>query len=135
MSCSAWLIRSAARNLGLADLSAIIRISLGPAIISISTVPYKSFLAVATKILPGPTILSTLGTLSVPYAIAATACAPPIRKILSTPASLAAARIFGFGLPFFIGGVHITISSTPAILAGIAFISTDDGYAAVPPGT
>ena len=85
--------------------------------------------------LPGPTILSTFGTDSVPYARAATACAPPIRKILSTPATFAAAMIFGFGVPSFCGGVHIIISSTPAILAGTAFIRTDDGYAAVPPGT
>ena len=29
----------------------------------------------------------------------------------------------------------MTSSSTPAIFAGIAFISTEEGYAAVPPGT
>ena len=33
------------------------------------------------------------------------------------------------------GGDTITISATPATLAGIAFISTDDGYAPSPPGT
>ena len=39
LSCSAWDIRSAARNLGSAESSATISISLGPAIISISTLP------------------------------------------------------------------------------------------------
>ena len=43
--------------------------------------------------------------------------------------------IFGLGVPSFCGGVHITISCTPAIFAGMAFISTEEGYAAVPPGT
>ena len=38
-------------------------------------------------------------------------------------------------VPSFSGGVTITISLTPAIFAGIAFISTEEGYAAVPPGT
>ena len=66
LSCSAWLIRSAARNLGSAVSSATIKISLGPAIISMSTTPYSCFFAVATKMFPGPTILSTLGTLWVP---------------------------------------------------------------------
>lgn len=32
-------------------------------------------------------------------------------------------------------GVTMTSSCTPATLAGMAFISTDDGYAALPPGT
>ena len=36
-----------------------------------------NILASATYILPGPTILSTLGIDSVPYASAAIACAPP----------------------------------------------------------
>ncbi len=35
--------------------------------------------------LPGPTILSTRGTVSVPYAIAAIACAPPIVKTMDRP--------------------------------------------------
>ena len=65
-SCSAWLIRSAAKKEASAVESATMRISLGPATISISTTPYSSFLAVATKILPGPTILSTLGIRWVP---------------------------------------------------------------------
>ena len=32
-------------------------------------------------------------------------------------------------------GLTITTSSTPATLAGIAFMSTEEGYAALPPGT
>ncbi|GBE36273.1 hypothetical protein BMS3Bbin07_00417 [bacterium BMS3Bbin07] len=47
-SCSAWLKRSEATNSGGAVLSAIIRTSLGPAIISISTSPKTIRLAVAT---------------------------------------------------------------------------------------
>ena len=46
--------------------SATIRISLGPAIISMATVPKTCFFASATKAFPGPTILSTRGTDSVP---------------------------------------------------------------------
>ena len=34
-----------------------------------------------------------------------------------------------------LGGVVIIILSTPATLAGMIFIRTDDGYAALPPGT
>ena len=41
------------------------------------TYPNTAFFARATKILPGPTILSTLAILSVPKARAAMACAPP----------------------------------------------------------
>ena len=71
-------------------MSATIKISLGPASISISQWPYTAFLARVTKILPGPVILSTRGIVSVPKAMAAIAWAPPILKILDTPASLAA---------------------------------------------
>ena len=84
-------------------------------------------MARATKILPGPVILSTLGTLSVPKAMAAIACAPPTLYISVTPAILAAARVPGFTLPSFLGGVHMMIRSTPATLAGITFIKTLDG--------
>ena len=66
MSCSAWLSRSAATHAGLQPPSATTKISLGPAIMSISTSPKTLRLAVATKMLPGPTILSTRGTLWVP---------------------------------------------------------------------
>ena len=83
---------------------------------------------------PGPTILSTAGTVSVPYASAATACAPPTRNTLSTPATAAAASTVKFDFPSGVGAT-MTISGTPATFAGTAFISTEDGYAAVPPGT
>ena len=38
-------------------------------------------------------------------------------------------------VPSLFGGVTITIFSTPATFAGTIFISTEDGYAAFPPGT
>ena len=44
-------------------------------------------------------------------------------------------KISGFALPSLVGGVTIIISFTPAIFAGTAFIRTEEGYAAVPPGT
>ena len=50
---------------------------------SMFTSPKTMRLAVATKIFPGPTILSTLGIVRVPNARAATAWAPPTRKIRS----------------------------------------------------
>ena len=76
-SCSAWDNKSAASSLGLALASAKIPISEGPATMSIATWPKTCFFAVATKIFPGPTILSTAGIVSVPYAKAAIPCAPP----------------------------------------------------------
>ncbi len=84
---------------------------------------------------PGPTILSTLGMLFVPYARAAIACAPPTLYISVTPASFAATRVIGYTLPSALQGVVITILGTPATCAGITFIRTVDGYAALPPGT
>ena len=83
-----------------------------------------------TNTLPGPHILSTCGTLSVPNAIAAIACAPPMPNSRSTPAASAAASVTGDG-----SGVQTTTSDTPATFAGIADISTVEGYAAEPPGT
>ncbi len=41
------------------------------------TSPITSFFAAVTYALPGPVILSTRGMVAVPYASAATACAPP----------------------------------------------------------
>ncbi len=70
----------------------------------------------------------------VPYASAATACAPPTVKTRSTPLRWAAASTISFSFPSG-AGTTMTISGTSATLAGIAFISTDDGYAALPPGT
>jgi len=48
---------------------------------------------------PGPYIASTLGTLSVPKASAATRATPFPFKTISTPAILAAARVDGSTLP------------------------------------
>ena len=106
--------------------------SVGPATMSIPTCPTTWRLASATHRLPGPTILSTLGTVAVPNASAPTACAPPIRKIRVTPDRAHAARTVSV-TP--LGGTTATISRTPATIAGTAFITTDDGYEAFPPGT
>ncbi len=81
---------SEAMTEGLAVLSAIMRISLGPAGRSIATSLLTCIFAAVTKMFPGPTILSTLGTVSVPYAIAAIACTPPIRYMSVAPAMSAA---------------------------------------------
>ena len=51
------------------------------------------------------------------------AWAPPAFMIFDTPAILAAHRMAGFTLPSFPGGVLMTISFTPAILGGTAFMS------------
>ncbi len=101
---------------------------------SMPTVPNTRRFAAATYALPGPTILSTAGTVAVPYASAAIACAPPIANTRSTPAIAAAASTIALRTPSGVG-VTMTISPTPATFAGIAFISTLDGYAARPPGT
>ena len=56
------------------------------------------------------------------------------RRRATTPARCAAASTSGLRTPPGVG-TTMTISATPATCAGIAFISTDDGYAALPPGT
>ncbi len=84
-SCSAWASRSAATSSGDAVSPATITTSLGPARPSIATSPATCRLAAVTQALPGPTILSTRRTLSVPKASAATACAPPQPQISATP--------------------------------------------------
>ena len=76
--------------------------------------------------------MSTRGTVAVPYASAATAWAPPIRKIRVTPDSAHAASTVSV-TPC--GGTTAMISWTPATSAGTAFITTEDGYEALPPGT
>ena len=89
-----------------------------------------SALASATYAFPGPTILSTRGTLAVPYAIAAIAWAPPTWNTRSTPASMAAARTDASGRG------HATITSrTPAARAVTAAIRSDEGSGERPPGT
>ena len=62
------------------------------------------------------------------------ACTPPALNILFTPATCAAKRMAGFTLPWGDGGVHSTISLHPAILAGVASMSTVLNRGAVPPG-
>src|SRR5438477_602482 len=54
------------------------------------------------------------------------ACAPPTRYISETPPRCAAASTSGLSLPSG-DGTTITTRSTPATLAGTAFISTEDG--------
>ena len=133
--CSAWESKSAATNTGFAVSSATTATSDGPAGISIATsCRLTCCLAAMTNWLPGPKILLTFGTDSVPYAIAPIACTPPALKILFTPAILAAIRMAGFTLPSRLGGVQSTISLHPAILAGVANISTVEKSGAVPPG-
>ena len=52
----------------------------------------------------------------------------------STPHTCAAANTNSFITPPGVGTTMMS-SCTPATLAGIAFINTEDGYAALPPGT
>ncbi len=82
---------------------------------------------------PGPTILSTRGTVS--QASAATAWAPPILKTSVTSASSAAISASGLTVPSGRGGVTTTISRTPAIRAGMAFIKMVEGKASGLRGT
>ena len=78
--------------------------------------------ASATHVLPGPTMRSTRGMVPVPYARAATACAPPTRNTRSTPAIFAAASTTASGL-----GQTAMTSATPATRAGMAVMSSEDG--------
>jgi hypothetical protein len=81
---------------------------------------------------PGGAILSTRGTVAVPYAIAPMPSAPPAANTRSTPAMSAATSFSGDTAPSRPAGVTMISSATPATFAGIAVISTDDGY--TPPG-
>src|ERR1700722_7079849 len=100
--------------------------------------------------LPGPVIMSTAGSSvpsvsTPPYAISATAWAPPTAHTSSTPSSRAAAKIVGCGRPsnrasyrpwdWACGGLATASEPTPAACAGTTFITTLDGYTALPPGT
>ena len=102
--------------------------------LSIPPRPNTCRLASATYALPGPTMRSTGAIVAVPYAMAATAWAPPTRYTSATPARRAASSTSGFSTPPG-AGTHIATRPTPATRAGTAFISTEDGYAALPPGT
>ncbi len=99
------------------------------------TIPATCRFASVTYALPGPTMRSTAGTESVPNVM--------------RPDRLRAARLGderrarlpggvqdGRGIdPSGCGGVHSTISRTPATTAGTTVMQTDDGYTARPPGT
>ncbi len=85
---------------------------------------------------PAPTILSTAGTVSVPYAIAPIACAAAQRKQPVDPRHVRRGQdqvvylaLLGFG------GVQTITVSTPATRAGMADMSSEEGSGAVPPGT
>ena len=99
------------------------------------TSPKSIFLAAVTKTLPGPHSMSTAGTVSVPYAMAAIACAPPMPKTRSTPAMSAATSTDGSGEPLGPGGVTAITSETPAILAGTMVMMAVEGSGAEPAGT
>ena len=71
--CSAWPTRSVATISGSAVLSAKIRLSVGPAIMSNPTFPNKRRFASATNWLPGPTKISAFANPNSPYAIDAIA--------------------------------------------------------------
>src|SRR4051812_6608945 len=77
--CSAWTTTSTAAHSAGALPSATTTTSDGPANDDgTPTRPATSRLATATYTLPGPTITSTGRIDSVPYAMAAIACAPPM---------------------------------------------------------
>ena len=133
--CSACERRSDATNTGLAVSSASTATSEGPAGMSIATSRKDtSCLATVTYWFPGPNILYTLGTLSVPYAMAAMACTPPALNTFFTPAACAANRMAGCIFPSVLGGEQSMISLHPAICAGVASIRTVEKRGAVPPG-
>ena len=101
--------------------------SLGPASWSISTIPRTWRLAAATNALPGPTIFDTAGTVAVPNAKAATACAPPTRNTApSSPTSTSAAATPGLDSSVR-GGVAAWRRGTPATRAGMALMRTEEG--------
>ncbi len=72
---------------------------------------------------------------SVPYAMAATACAPPTLKTCSIPALRAATSTAGSALPSRVGAVHIARTGQPAIAAGTASMMAVEGSGAEPAGT
>lgn len=95
------------------------------------TGPKTCRLASFTKALPGPMILSTAGTVSVPKARAAMACAPPMRKMRSAPERWQPATMAWCAL----GGRQAITSSTPATLAGTMVMIGADKSGKRPPGT
>ena len=71
--CSASISKSVTANVGETESSAYTMASLGPASGPVSISVDKAFFAASTYPDPGPTILSTLGMVCVPYARAAIA--------------------------------------------------------------
>src|SRR5579884_296850 len=122
-------------NSGSAASSATTSSSDGPARPSIEQAPYTCRFASVTHTLPGPTILSTRAIVSVPYAAAAIACAPPTAYNSSTSHSQQANSTAGAIFPSRCGGVKTIVRETPATFAGTTLMITDDGNAALPPGT
>ena len=57
-----------------------------------------------------------------------------VALLFAAPLALAEADALPKGRDFG-AGVHMAMESTPATCAGMAFISTELGYAALPPGT
>jgi len=111
-------------------------VSVGPGKQSMPTVPKTRRLANVTNKPPGPTILSTAGTVSVPKAIAAIAWAPPKAYKASTPAISAAAKMTSGMRPVLRSvGAQAMMDSTPATRAMTAAMSKDEGSGAVPAGT
>jgi len=92
------------------------QISLGPAIMSCRRRRTRVASRPPRRRCPGPTILSTAGTVSVPYASAATACAPRSRTRGDTPARPQPRAPAGCACPSGVG-TTITIFSTPATCA------------------
>src|SRR6187549_4123815 len=73
---------------------------------------------------------STGGTVAVPKASAATACAPPTAYTSSIPSSRATTSVASAGF-----GVTTETLPTPATRAGTAVITSDDGSGWRPLGT
>mmetsp|Transcript_20906 Transcript_20906/g.51519 ORF Transcript_20906/g.51519 Transcript_20906/m.51519 type:complete len:201 (+) Transcript_20906:732-1334(+) len=147
LPCSACDSKSDTTKRMSAYSSATQSCSLGPAGISMATSASPAFCSIifadVTNWLPGPAILSTLGQLPVPYAMAATAWAPPAASTWVTPHLRAQYRTSGAisGRPPsgmaepFTGGVARTTVSHPAICAGMPSMRAVEGRTAVPPGT
>ena len=78
--------------------------------------------------------MSTAATLSVPSAIAATACTPPSTRISSAPPRCIAATIAGCGPPST-GGAQATTRGTPAAFAVTTLMCAEATIGYRPPGT
>ncbi len=102
---------------------------------SIPTSPETSFFAAATKALPGAGDLvyrlDALG--SVCQCTDSLSAAHGIN--LGYARNAASFQMAESSDPSFVGGVTHTMRFTPATEAGMAFIRTEEGYRALPPGT